>query len=298
VIPVALFVATRIVANPVSNVFQKRLVQQSSDPVFIITFTHAALAVVVAPLLMLTAWTTMPSAFWVNMSVSATLAVAGNVLLVFALRHSDLSVLASINAYKTVLSLILGTFLIGEVPSVVGLAGVALILAGSYVLVDSPETQAGRNAFMVFFRDRGVQFRFASLACSATEAVFLKRAVLQSSPVAVFCVWCVLGFVVGAAFLALVQRKEIASELSLIRRQSRTFAWLAISTGLMQLTTLLTFGVMQVGYSLALFQLSSLVSVFFGYRYFSEQNIGRRLAGSLIMVAGAIVIATSAGGHS
>jgi drug/metabolite transporter (DMT)-like permease len=59
----------------------------------------------------------------------------------------------------------------------------------------------------------------------------------------------------------------------------------------MELTTLLTFGVMQVGYSLALFQLSTLISVFFGYRYFSERNIGRRLVGSLIMIAGAIAIA-------
>ncbi|MEO8522975.1 MAG: EamA/RhaT family transporter, partial [Acidobacteriota bacterium] len=59
-----------------------------------------------------------------------------------------------------------------------------------------------------------------------------------------------------------------------------------------QLATLLAFGVMQVGYSLALFQLSALVSVFLGYRYFHERHTRRRLLGAAIMVAGAALIVT------
>jgi drug/metabolite transporter (DMT)-like permease len=58
----------------------------------------------------------------------------------------------------------------------------------------------------------------------------------------------------------------------------------------MQLTTLLTFGKLPVGYSLALFQLSTLISVFLGYRYFQEGQIRKRLLGSVIMAAGAMLI--------
>ena len=58
----------------------------------------------------------------------------------------------------------------------------------------------------------------------------------------------------------------------------------------MQFATLFTFTQLQVGYSLALFQLSTLLSVFFGYRYFHERNIQKRLLGSLIMVGGAVLI--------
>lgn len=294
-IATALFVATRIVANPASNVFQKRLAQESANPVFIIAVTHAGLAALVLPFLAVQSLPALPIAFWLNVSVSAILAVAGNVLLVFALRHTDLSILASINAYKAILSLLLGAFLIGEIPTASGLIGVVLILMGSYFVVDRPDGQPDRNAFALFFRERGVQFRFASLACSATEAVFLKRAVLQSSPVVVFYLWCVFGFVVGAAFVAILLRRQVASQAALLRQHWGHFAWLVITTGLMQLTTLLTFNVMQVGYSLALFQLSTLISVFFGYRYFAERNIGRRLLGSLIMILGAIAIAAFGG---
>ena len=46
----------------------------------------------------------------------------------------------------------------------------------------------------------------------------------------------------------------------------------------MQLSTVLTFGKLQVGYSLALFQMSTLISVFFGYHYFQERQIRKRLS--------------------
>jgi drug/metabolite transporter (DMT)-like permease len=58
----------------------------------------------------------------------------------------------------------------------------------------------------------------------------------------------------------------------------------------MQFTTNYAFGHMPVGYALSLFQLSTIVSVLLGYRLFQEQNIQKRLIGSLIMIAGSVVI--------
>ncbi len=288
----ALFVITRIIANPVSNVFQKRLADARANPAFIITATHALLTILTLPFLVSMDLSSLTTGFWLNMAVSAILAIAGNVLLVYALRSGDLSVLGSINAYKAVLSLVLGIFLIGEVPSALGLVGVLLILFGSYFVVDRTEGRPPRNAFAQFFRERGVQFRFAALACSATEAVFLKRAVLQSSPLRAFFFWCALGLLVAVVFVAIHLGDRAAGEMKGLRQHWRTYGWLAVTTGVMQVTTLLTFGVMQVGYSLALFQLSTLISVALGYRYFQEQNIPRRLFGSVVMIAGAVLIAT------
>ena len=69
---------------------------------------------------------------------------------------------------------------------------------------------------------------------------------------------------------------------------------LAVTTGAMQLATLLVFRVMPVGYALALFQLSAVVSVLLGAHYFAERSIARRLTGSAVMVAGAVLIVMSA----
>ena len=287
-----LFIVARIVTNPVSNVFQKQLAQRGANPLFIIAATHALLTLVAIPLVAGMRWCDLAAAFWTNMAVCTVLAVAGNALLVAALKRSDLSVLGPVNAYKAVLSLGLGVFLLGEIPTVCGALGVFLILAGSYFVVDRAPGQPHRSAFMLFVRDRGIQLRLAALVCSATEAVFLKRAILHATPLTTFLFWSILGLPVAAAAVALLGRGTAGKQLRRLGHHWRTYLWLALTTGLMQAATLFTFGKLQVGYSLALFQLSTLLSVFLGHRYFAERNIGRRLVGSLIMVAGAVLIVT------
>src|SRR5580698_5967912 len=150
-----LFVVARIVTNPVSNVFQKQLAQRGANPIFVIAATHGLLTLVAIPLVAGTRWFDLDAAFWTNMAVCTVLAVAGNALLVAALKRSDLSVLGPVNAYKAVLSLGLGVFLLGEIPTVFGALGVFLILAGSYFVVDRIPGQPHRNAFTLFLRDRG-----------------------------------------------------------------------------------------------------------------------------------------------
>ena len=229
--------------------------------------------------------------FWVNIAIAVVLAVAGYLFLWYALRSADLSVLGPINAYKAVLGLLLAVVFIGEVPTLFGLIGVALIVAGSYFVIDRVPGQAHSHAFRQFTRDPGVRLRFAALVCSATESVFLKRALLLSSPITAFLVWTVLCFAL-AVIATLLFRRGVAAEVARLRTEWQTCFWLAVTTGLMQVTTLLTFGKLQVGYSLALFQLSTLITVYLGHRYFQERNIRRRLLGSLIMVTGAALIVT------
>ncbi len=84
--------------------------------------------------------------------------------------------------------------------------------------------------------------------------------------------------------------ERLGTEVALLRRNWTKYTWLAATTGAMQSTTLFTFGKLQVGYSLALFQLSTLISVFLGYRYFREGHFRKRLVGSAIMVGGAVLI--------
>lgn len=289
----SLFVLARVLANPLSNVLQKQLTQRSAHPLFIIGVVHTLLTLM-CPLLLLVpgSLTLMQPAWevWTTMGVCASLAVAGNVLLVYALKSSDLSILGPINAYKSVVGLLLGIFLIGEHPTLLGVAGMLLIVAGSYFLVDRQVNQPRSNAFVQFFRGKGIQLRFAALGLSATEAVFLKKAILLSSPLTTFVLWSALGLPIAAVAIVILLRGRITDETVILQTNARTYLWLAMTTGLMQLATVLTFGTLQVGYSLALFQLSTLLSVFFGYRYFQESHVRKRLFGSVVMVAGAALI--------
>jgi drug/metabolite transporter (DMT)-like permease len=289
----ALFVLVRIVANPLSNVYQKQLTQQSANPVFIIGAVHAVLTIACVPVWLVPGAMVLHrgSELWATMAACAVLAVSGNALLVAAVRSTDLSILGPINAYKAVIGLVLGIVLIGEVPTIPGVLGVVMILAGSGLVVDRTGGWPGRHAFVQFFRERGTQLRFAALGLSATEAIFLKKAILLSSPVTTFVLWSTLGAAVGTvAIIVLLGRDALPQQVQVVERESRTYLRLAITTGLMQLATVLTFGTLQVGYSLALFQLSALISVCLGYRYFQEPQMRTRIVGSLVMTAGAAMI--------
>lgn len=284
-----LAIVVRIFANPIANVFQKQLTQRSAHPIFIITVVHGVLAVLCLPYAVI-GELHFSTGVWTNMLIAAFLAVTGNVLIVYALSKADMSVLGPINAYKSVVGLILGIFLVGERPTFMGLTGVLLIVVGSYFVIDRRVNQPLGTAFARFFSERGIQLRLAALFLSATEAIFLKRAIVLSSPAVVFVMWSVLGFAMALAGGLVLLRHEIARQVATLRGALDRYAALAITTGTMQFATLFAFRDLQVGYSLALFQLSTIVSVFLGRRYFAEANIGKRLAGAVVMAAGGALI--------
>ena len=58
----------------------------------------------------------------------------------------------------------------------------------------------------------------------------------------------------------------------------------------MQYTTNYVFARMNVAYALALFQLSTLVSLFLGVNFFDEKGFVKKLIASLIMLCGATII--------
>ncbi len=286
----ALFVATRILANPVSNVLQKQLTQRSCDPVLIIAATHLLLAIAVLPLLAGPVSLTLPATFWIPMTACALLAVASNTLIVAALRSSDLSVLGPINAWKSVVSLVAAAFILGEWPTLAGSAGMLLIVAGSFFIADPVADQGKIHAFTHLLRNRGIQLRLAALVLSAIEAVFLKRALHHAPALTAFVAWSFLCLPIALGATAFILRGQFRPQTANLAPNLRTLAALTLTTGLMQLTSLLTFERLLVGYSLALFQLSSLLSVLLGHHFFQEQHLRRRLLGASIMSAGAALI--------
>jgi drug/metabolite transporter (DMT)-like permease len=285
----SLVVLCRIVANPISNVFQKLLTRHGAHPLFVILLTHAILSAVCLPTILIVHPRLSPT-FWWNIAIVAVLTVSGNALLVQAVKLSDLSVLGPVNAYKSIISLIPGMLLLGEFPGPLGIAGMGLIVAGSYFIVDKKLAEPRRNVFVRFFTERGVQFRFAAMTLAAIEAVFLKKALLASSVLATFSLWAVLGGVASAIAVSLTSGQDLPRQRHIASANVQTAGLLALCTGVMQLCTIIVLGGFQVGYALALFQTSSLLSVLLGHHVFKEKNILERLTGSLVMVAGAVLI--------
>lgn len=286
-------VLVRIIANPLSNVFQKQLTQQLANPLFIMSVTYGVLTLVGLvfwPQLRLYG---LPIEFWQSMVVSSLFAMFGNVFLVRAMHIGDLSVLGPINAYKAVVGMVFSIFLLNEIPGWWGLAGVALIVAGSYVVLNDKQKHNKSSveaADLGIFQRPEVKLRLAALILSAIDGAFLKKAIVLSTPTIAFFYWCVLGFGFTFVWILLTMKTTWREQVTVLLSQKTTYLALCAAVGVTQMASNIALGSMPVGYALALFQISALVSVLFGYQFFQEQGILRKLIGAGIMVAGAVLI--------
>ncbi len=182
--------------------------------------------------------------------------------------------------------MIFGIFMLGEIPGLWGLLGIALIIFGSYFVLD---TTAERFTWALF-RRKEIQYRIAAMVLTAIEAVFVKKVILVSSPLMSLATWCWFGcfFSFVILFIFGVNIKKETGHISI--PDLKKYFYLVLSIGLMQLSTNFVFNHIPVGYALSLFQLSTIVSIFFGYKIFRETNIRKKLVGSAIMIVGSVVI--------
>jgi drug/metabolite transporter (DMT)-like permease len=140
------------------------------------------------------------------------------------------------------------------------------------------------------FQRKEIQYRLWALVLTAIEAVLLKRVITTSDVTTAFFSWCFWGTFFSVGLLPLYKVRLASTISRLIKRDGLYFLCLVFCLGVMQLTTNYVFDHMPVGYALALFQLSIIVSVLLGYRIFKEQNIAKKLLGSVIMILGSVLI--------
>lgn len=280
----AIAVLLRILSNPLANVFQKQLTGRSEPPLKVNFMTFLLLsAVCIVPAVRID-WTALPWEFWAWCTAAGIFGATGNGFLVKALQGGDLSVLGPINSYKSVVGMITGILLLGEIPGWWGVAGVGLIIGGSYFVLDT----LGEKFSPAILRRKDIRYRVWAMVLTAVEAVFIKKVILCSSAATAFITWCWFGALFSLALVLLAGRSQ--QPLRIRRRDFPKYLWLVLCIGTMQYATNYVFDRMNVGYALALFQLSTIVSILLGYKIFRERDIGRKLLGAAIMIIGSILI--------
>lgn len=279
-------VVVRIISNPISNVFQKQLTNDGLQPLFVNLMSYGLLAVFSFPLLFNYRLHELPQSFWYNAILGGICGAVGNGFIVKALESGELSVLGPINAYKSVVGLIFAFILIGEIPNGYGVLGIGLIIFGSYYVLRRSDVHFQWNALNL----KAVKFRVAGLIFTGVEAVFDKKVIQLSDQVLAFVAWSIIGAIFSYIFL-LINRISFRSEMKKMdRKKLIKQVLLLVSIAVMIISTNYCFSKMPVGESLALFQLSILVSVLFGYQFFGETNIVQKIIGSLIMICGSLLI--------
>ena len=276
-----LFILIRIFSNPIANSFQKKLADSISS-ITINFYTYLFLSIGCLLNINKLIEYNYNKEFITLVFIAGFLCTIGMICMIKAVNIGELSVIGPINSYKSVISLIIAFFLLGEIPTFYGIIGIILIIIGSrYIFLED-----GSKFSLNILNRKDIQLRFLAMTLTGIEAVILKKIILISSVEICYSFWCFMGLFWSVILLILSKKQYF------IKNKKNLFLILIISIclGLMQYSTNYVFEKMNVGLALAIFQLSSIVTIIFGYKFFHESNLKTKLIGCIIMIIGSCFI--------
>lgn len=274
----------RIFSNSLANLYQKKATQFA--PAMVVNlYSYLIMSLICIIPALHVDWLQFSYDFWLYVFVAGTLCTIGTILLIEALKLGELSELAPINSYKSIIGMLSAFVLLHEIPSMIEFVAIILIVMGSYFVLDNDSVKFSLKTFV----RKDIRLRFFALFCTGIEASLLKKIIMMSNFKISLILWSFSGLICSMLCCLLFKNNNYKID----KKGFFNIVYIAIMLLVMQLSTNYVFSKMDVGIALALFQLSSLVAVYFGYKVFKEKNILKKLVGTIIMILGSSLIILS-----
>ncbi|MDD1676564.1 MAG: DMT family transporter [Methanomicrobiales archaeon] len=218
--------------------------------------------------------------------ITAAIEISATFLYFEALRHTDLSLAIPILSLTPVFLILTSWFILGEQTSTGGIAGIGLILIGSFILFHPRGKTGGLRGVLC---NRGVLAMIGVAFLFSIDANMGKLLIIHSDPffgTSLFCYVVALVFLAyagkrGGSFPALAPKDTL---LILITAGTLAFSVIAINLALT---------VQIVPFVISLKRSSILFSVLMGWVVFHESGFLQRFTGALIMTLGILCITLS-----
>lgn len=229
--------------------------------------------------------------------------VLPNVLAVYflykALEIADLSYLMPFMTLTSVFIIIPPIFLLGEIPSRGGVAGIFTIVAGAILMEFRKKKSVDEN--IVDYENkkrnnrRGLIYFLVTAACYVIIFVSTKIVVIESSPLAASFF---ISLLISACFIPIVflsgewvRIKETVSKSNIGKKLIVTLMLAGGIIAVEDISINLALVVTDVSYVMAIKRTMPFFAFIIGYLYFKErEHLKRKLMATALMVAGAILI--------
>ncbi|WP_456431106.1 EamA family transporter [Thermosulfuriphilus sp.] len=203
-----------------------------------------------------------------------------------ALRLSPLSLTVPFLSFTPAFMILTGALILNERLTPWGIAGILLIVSGSYLLNLGQIKNGLLAPFRAIWQEKGSLLMIIVAAIYAINSVLGKLAVLHSSPL----FFAVFYFVLHGLFATFVLRILFRVRLRKIFSARRGFVSVGLSQSAMVICHMTAISLVEAAYMIAVKRLSLLFSVAFGGLFLKEESIGSRLLGAGLMVAGVALI--------
>ncbi|MEW6593455.1 MAG: DMT family transporter [Thermodesulfobacteriota bacterium] len=242
-------------------------------------FLAAGLAVIPVP--------PLDAAFWWTIATAMPLELAAYFLYLHAVKLSPLSLTAPFLAFTPFFMAVTGLVILGERVTLWGGFGMALIVAGSYLLNFSRAGAGLLHPWRALLHEKGSRLMVVVALLFALAAVVGKKAILQSSPLFFGFAFTLLFGITVLTILACTGKVRNWRQLP---HQRGRGLWLALLMLLQVTFHCLAISQVTAAYMIAAKRSSILVSVFLSWLILKEGDILSRGLATLLMFGGILCI--------
>jgi drug/metabolite transporter (DMT)-like permease len=263
-------------------------VMRTADEVPVAFVITAGCAALLLPAGLLAGGRVHAAGFWWALLVSGAINAIAAVMVARAVHVSDLSLVSPLQSTTPLFMIATGAVLLREVPDATGMAGIAVIAAGAWLLNLRHRRAALLDPFRALGRDPGARLFLGVAALYSILAAVDKVGVLASAPV----LWAgaVNTFVALALGARLVATGRAGLPLRCLAAAPARLAGAAIITSIGLAAQMMALPLTLAAYVIAVKRSSVLFSVLAGRMLFGEGAFLRRLAGAAVMLAGFILL--------
>ncbi len=227
--------------------------------------------------------------FYFFMFISSILDVTAFCAGYWAMRHTQISLLAPLSAFTPVFATFFGFLFLHEIPTIPKLLGIVIIVSGMYLLNVSDIKEGFFTPIKKLISDKGVRLFFVQVFLFGLTPIFQKQALFETSPVTPLYA-PFFGFFLVSLYLSFYAVRKIKHESIAIKKNIKFFLLFGALTALAQFAGYTVFSLTYVGYATAIFSLGALFTVLMGGLILKESHLKERLLGASVMILGTILL--------
>lgn len=263
------------------------------SPSFLAGTTFLAASGTLFSLSFLAGFPPLSPGFFPAVAVTVGINLAATLLLYRALSLSDLSLCIPMLSFTPVFLIATSAIILGEIPQPAGILGIFLVAAGSYLLSAGRRSSGFTAPLGRLFRDPGIRLVLVVAFLYSISSNYDKIAVETSDPqFSSAVIFLLLGILMSAgACLGYAGWKTPLWTTPVRRPVMLLLPALGLVLALEAISINMAYTLSIVPYVISVKRLSIFFAVLFGGFILREGDFRPRAAGSLVMVAGTVLIA-------
>jgi len=257
-------------------------------PAIVLAWVREAYALpFLLPILLFIEIPALDRTFWLAIAICVLLDLGTTFLYMRAIQIAPLSLTVPYLGLTPIFLLIIPKLVLGETLSLLGIIGVILISIGTYTLQIDRAKHGFFEPWLAIFKNRGSLYMFIVAVAYAVTSTFGKVAIQHSSPLFMTIVYFSL---LGLGFVPIVLITT-RGKLRVLVQYPVAYFGIGAAMAAMAVTHFTAISMIQIAYMISIKRLSLLFAILYGWILFKEENIRGRVAGGLIIIAGATLIA-------